>query len=111
MPYGPDDGTIAPVATLASLPFAPEIVLPVARFLCEEHPELSEAGGLSSGLNLTLADGTGRSWHSEGNFGIDQGIVVMMIENYRTQFFWNLMRRCGVIRSGLERAGFAGGWL
>jgi hypothetical protein len=34
-----------------------------------------------------------------------------MIENYRTEFLWNLMKRCSYIREGLRRAGFTGGWL
>lgn len=46
-----------------------------------------------------------------GYYGLDQGIVVMMIENYRSGLIWNLMRSCSYIASGLRRAGFAGGWL
>ena len=111
VPYGPDDGTVAPAAALASLPFAPEIAFPAIRHFCEQHPELVQAGGLSSGLNMTFVDADGRSWHSEGNFGLDQGIAVMMIENYRTQMYWKLMRQCPVIRAGLRQAGFTGGWL
>jgi hypothetical protein len=34
-----------------------------------------------------------------------------MIENYRTGFIWQLMRRCPYIVDGLRRAGFRGGWL
>jgi hypothetical protein len=41
-------------------------------------------------------------------FGIDQGPVALMIENYR---IWSLMRRCPPIVAGLRRAGFTGGWL
>jgi hypothetical protein len=111
VPYGPDDGTVAPAAALASLPFAPEIVFPAIYYFCEQHPELAEAGGLASGLNLSFVDANGRGWHSEGNFGLDQGIAVMMIENYRTEMVWNLMRQCGVIRTGLRAAGFTGDWL
>ena len=50
-------------------------------------------------------------WISEGRFGLDQGLVVLMIENYRSQFLWNLTRECGYFRTGLRRAGFTGGWL
>jgi len=85
--------------------------MPAVRNFCEAYPELAEAGGLASGLNLTLRDAQGRAWHSEGNFGLDQGITVMMIENYRSEFYWKLMRGCPVIRAGLARAGFSGGWL
>jgi hypothetical protein len=42
---------------------------------------------------------------------LDQGIVVMMIENYRTGLIWSLMKRCPYVVAGLRRAGFSGGWL
>jgi len=45
------------------------------------------------------------------NFGIDQGPVVLMIENYRTELLWNIMRRCPAVVAGLRRAGFSGDWL
>ena len=51
------------------------------------------------------------AWGSPGNFGLDQGIVVMMIENHRTELIWRLMRACPYIRAGLRHAGFRGGWL
>jgi hypothetical protein len=35
----------------------------------------------------------------------------MMIENYRTQLIWRLMRACPYLTTGLRRAGFRGGWL
>ena len=50
-------------------------------------------------------------WVTPFHFGIDQGPVVLMIENYRTALLWNLMRRCTAIVTGLLRAGFSGGWL
>ena len=42
---------------------------------------------------------------------VDQGPVVLMIENYRTGLVWDIMRRCPYVVAGLRRAGFAGGWL
>lgn len=50
-------------------------------------------------------------WVSPYHFGIDQGPVVLMIENYRTGLLWNIMRRCKPLVIGLRRAGFSGGWL
>jgi hypothetical protein len=50
-------------------------------------------------------------WVSPHHFGIDQGPVVLMIENYRSGLLWNIMRRCKPIVTGLRRAGFSGGWL
>ena len=52
-----------------------------------------------------------RGWISEGFYGLDQGIVVLMIENHRTGLIWKLMRSSQIIRAGLKRAGFEGGWL
>ena len=50
-------------------------------------------------------------WISKGYYGLDQGPVVVMIENYRTGFLWELMKKCPYITDGLRRAGFKGGWL
>jgi len=66
---------------------------------------------LPSGFNPTLAESGTSGWVSDGYFGLDQGIVVLMIENYRSQLIWKLMRECPHIRNGLRRAGFKGGWL
>jgi hypothetical protein len=45
------------------------------------------------------------------DYGLDQGPVVLMIENYRSGLVWQLMRECPSIVTGLRRAGFTGGWL
>jgi hypothetical protein len=96
---------------LASLPFAPEIVLPALRNMVGRYPEMAPGLQLASGFNPSLAGPDERAWVSPGHFGLDQGIVVMMIENYRTQLIWRLMRACPYLTTGLRRAGFRGGWL
>ena len=111
VPYGPDDGTIAPCASLASLPFAPELALSALRQLCARYPEMTRDSKLPSGFNPTLSGEGPNGWVSEGYFGLDQGILVLMIENYRSGLIWKLMRRCPYIGDGLRRAGFTGGWL
>ncbi len=111
VPFGPDDGTLSASSVLASLPFAPEIVLPTLRNMMARYPEAFPEGRLSSGFNPTLTAADGRAWVSEGRYGLDQGIVLMMIENHRTQFFWRLLGRCQYITKGLRNAGFRGGWL
>jgi hypothetical protein len=113
VPHGPDDGTIAGWAALASLPFAPEIAWCAALNMLQRYPEMLSTQRYASGFNPTLAGaaaGPG-AWVSAGHFGLDQGIVVMMIENYRTGLIWRLMRDCPYVRTGLRRAGFRGGWL
>ncbi len=113
IPNGPDDGTIAPWAAVASLPFAPEIVLPTIEYINREFPEMTSKYGLKCSFNPTFTEaGQGANgWVSQGYYGLDQGPIVLMIENYRTGFFWRLMRKSTYLAYGLRRAGFAGGWL
>ncbi len=111
VPYGPDDGTLGGWAALASLPFAPEIALCAARNMLQRYPEMLSAQQYTSSFNPTLASADRGAWVSAGHFGLDQGIVVMMIENHRTQLIWRLMRDCPYVGTGLRRAGFRGGWL
>src|SRR4029434_974213 len=106
VPDGPDDGTLAPGAVAASLPFAPEVVIDTLRELVRAYPSLRSEYGLRTSLNPTFGD-----WVSPLNYGLDLGPIVMMIENHRTGLPWNLMRRCPYIWRGLRQAGFAGGWL
>jgi hypothetical protein len=111
VPFGPDDGTMAPSAVIASLPFAPEIAWAAVRHLLERYPGLVRDGRLPSGFNPTLEDAGPDGWTSEGHFGLDQGLTVLMLENYRSGLIWSLMRRCRAVGTGLRRAGFRGGWL
>ena len=111
VPYGPDDGTLSGWAAVASLPFAPDIVLRTAGVMLDRYPEMLSDQQYTSSFNPTLARADRRAWVSAGLFGLDQGIVLLMIENHRTQLVWQLMRNCRPIRTGLSRAGFRGGWL
>ena len=111
IPYGPDDGTLAPWAVATSLPFAPEIVLPSLRRLNEDYPEMISEYGFKCSYNPTFNTDGRKGWVSKGYYGLDQGPIIMMIENYRTDFIWHLMQSCPFIVTGLRRAGFRGGWL
>jgi len=111
VPNGPDDGTLAPWAVVASLPFAPEIVLPSIKYFDETFPEMTSTYGFKCSFNPTFTEVSGKGWVSKGYYGLDQGPIVLMIENYRSGFLWRLMRRCPYISDGLRRAGFTGGWL
>jgi hypothetical protein len=113
IPYGPDDGTLAPWAVAGSLPFAPEVVLPSLTRINQDFPEMTSEYGFKCSYNPTFTSGSGnrKGWVSKGYYGLDQGPIVMMIENYRSGMLWRLMRRCPYIVSGLRRAGFRGGWL
>jgi hypothetical protein len=113
-PFGPDDGTVAPWVVVASLPFAPEIVIPTVRSLASvKLGGHHRPYGFRCAFNQTfhVDDSTSAWWVTPYQFGIDQGPVVLMIENYRTGLIWNTMRRCPYVVAGLRRAGFTGGWL
>jgi len=107
VPYGPDDGTLSGPATLSSLVFAPEIALPAVRELLRLRPDGRTVH--ASGFNAT-ANAPG-GWISTGESGLDQGLIVLMVENFRSELPWRLGRRNRWLRSGLQRAGFQGGWL
>ena len=113
-PYGPDDGTLAPWAVVASLPFAPEIVLPTIQNY--ERMQLMEAQeyGYKATFNPTFPVAQPKhecGWVSPYHFGVNEGPIVIMIENHRSGFLWSLMRQYPYLVTGLQRAGFTGGWL
>ncbi len=111
VPYGPDDGTLCVPAMLSSLPFAPELALDGVRVALSRHPNVLDSGRLATAVNPSLRHADGSAWVSSGHFGLDQGIVLMMIENYRSGLPWRLMRGCTCIHAGLRCADFRGGWL
>ena len=116
-----DDGTLAPTAALASLPFAPELVIPTTHAL---HRQFGEHGygryGFLDAFNpsfeypgklLTGKIVPEQGWFASDYLGIDQGPILAMIANYRSDFIWRVMRKNPHIVRGLQRAGFKGGWL
>ncbi len=113
VPYGPDDGTLAPWAVAASLPFAPEIVMPALRHMRSAYSGITKEDGALRSFNPTYpaADGSVSGWVCPDLYGLEQGPVVLMIENYRSGLLWRLMRRCDPVVTGLRRAGFRNGWL
>ena len=112
-PYGPDDGTLAPWAVVASLPFAPEIVLPTLDNYERMHLNEAQEYGYKATFNPTFPVTPEHEfgWVSKYHFGLNQGPIVAMIENHRSGLLWSLMRQCPYLVTGLRRAGFSGGWL
>jgi hypothetical protein len=64
--------------------------------------------GFKCSFNPTFSTAANKEWISKGYYGLDQGPIVLMIENYRSGFLWRLMRRCPYIVDGLRRDGFFG---
>lgn len=106
-----DDGTIAPTAIAASVPYAPDIVIETLKVWREKRPELWGDCGFHDAFNPSFDESKPSGWVDPSFLGIDQGPIVIMIENYRSGFLWNLMKKNQVILQGLKKSGFHGGWL
>ena len=116
-----DDGTLAPTAAAGSMPFAPEITIPALISMREKYgSDLFADYGFIDSFNPTLDIDVasraghvtrGAGWFDTDYLGIDQGPIIAMIENYRSDLIWRTMRKNPYIIAGLKRAGFTGGWL
>ncbi len=101
-PNGSDDGTIAPTAAGGSMPFTPEYSVPTLRYFYSHYrPFIWTAYSFRDAFNLTAG-----AWYGTDELGIDQGPIVIMIENYRTQRVWQLFMQNPEVERGLQRAGF-----
>jgi hypothetical protein len=107
-PFGPDDGTISPWAVVASLPFAPDLVCETIRHATEHlTPGGKHRGGFDASYNSTfLGKDNPQHWASPWRFGLNEGPIVLMIENYTSQLMWNVFMRSPFVIAGLRRAGF-----
>jgi hypothetical protein len=116
-----DDGTLCPTAAGGAVPFAPEIAIPALYAMRHKYGDaLFKQYGFLDAFNPTFTavgqEQTGtvdraRGWFDVDYLGIDQGPILLMVENHRTGFVWEVMRRNPHIMRGLRRAGFSGGWL
>jgi hypothetical protein len=116
-----DDGTIAPTAAGGSIPFAPEETIAALKAMRDRYGEhVFRSHGFVDAFNPTLdreipleqgrvVPGVG--WFEDDYLGIDQGPIVLMIENHRSGLIWRLMKKNPHVVRGLCRAGFTGGWL
>jgi hypothetical protein len=97
-----DDGTIAPTGSIASLAFAPEIVFPTMRALYDRYAAkgLWKKYGFVDAFNPTVG------WYDDEYVGIDQGPIVIAIENYRSGLVHKLMMQDELILRGLDALGF-----
>ncbi|MEW6509813.1 MAG: glucoamylase family protein [Bacteroidota bacterium] len=97
-----DDGTLVPTAPVSSIPFAPEIVMPVIRNMWNNYrTQLWTPYGFRDAFNIGL------NWWDTDIIGIDQGPMIIMIENYRTGKVWERFMRSAEVQRGLQAAGFA----
>jgi hypothetical protein len=113
-PLGPDDGTISPWGVVASIPFAPEIVIDAVRHAIQRLELKGHSSyGFDASFNSTYPEKSSNrhGWVSPWIFGLNQGPIILMIENFQTELIWQTTRKCAYLAEGLRRAGFRGGWL
>lgn len=105
-PEGFDDGTIAPTAALSCLPFLPRLVMATARGWLKNRPELFSMHGFADAFNPTFDSSKPSGWVDPERIAIDQGPIVLMIENYRSALIWQVMRRDPALRRALKLCDF-----
>ena len=97
-----DNGTITPTAALSSFPYTPEYSMQAMRYFYESHGnKLWGKYGFKDGFSES------ENWYSDAYLAIDQGPIVVMIENYRSGLLWNLFMKIPEIQNGLNKLGFS----
>lgn len=97
-----DNGTIAPTAALSSIPYTPEESMRALRyFYYVLGDKIWSDYGFMDSFNLS------KKWFSNSYLAIDEGPIIIMIENYRSQLLWNLFMQSEDVQRGLKRLGFS----
>ena len=101
VPDGPDDGTVSPTGAICSITFTPELAISAARDLYAKlGTKLWGTYGFANAFNID------RNWYGPDVIGIDLGMALLAIENYRTGLVWSLMNSFYSIAPAFRAAGF-----
>lgn len=96
-----DHGVIAPTGAIASMPYLPAEAMETVRYFYEDlGADLWGPYGFFDSFNRS------REWVAGSNLAIDQGPIVVMIENHRSGLLWELFMSCEEVQAGLARLGF-----
>lgn len=96
-----DHGVITPTAALSSFPYTPKESMAALRYFYEERGnQLWGKYGFYDAFNDS------KNWVAESYLAIDQGPIVVMIENYRTGLLWDLFMEIPEIQEGLKKLDF-----
>lgn len=109
-----DDGTIVPTAAGGSIPFAPKACINALYTMKQRFGNnLYQEYGFKDAFNLTYKTGNEQqeNWFNKDYIAIDQGPILIQLENYQTGLIWDILKNNKYIVRGLKRAGFKGGWL
>ncbi len=96
-----DHGTISPTAALSAFPYTPEYSMQALRhFYYDLGPKIWGEYGFVDAFNET------KNWQAKSYLAIDQGPIIVMIENYRSGLLWKLFMSCPEVQGGLKKLGF-----
>jgi hypothetical protein len=96
-----DNGTISPTAALSAFPYTPDKSMKALRhFYYGLGDKIWSEYGFVDAFNET------QNWYAKSHLAIDQGPIIVMIENYRTGLLWKLFMSCSEIKGGLNKLGF-----
>ena len=101
-----DVGVIAPTAALSSFPYSPSESMKALKFY---YYILGDK--IFKEYGFTDAFALKDTWFADSFLAIDQGPIIIMIENYRTGLLWNLLTSCPEIKSGMRNLGFTAPYL
>ena len=96
-----DHGTITPTAALSAFPYTPEYSMQALK-----HFYYDLGDKIWSEYGFVDAFNEGQNWYATSHLAIDQGPIIVMIENYRTGLLWNLFMSCPEVKNGLKKLGF-----
>ena len=100
-PTGPEDGTVSPTGAIASLPFAPVYAQDAAQAMYTQHGDrIWGRFGFSDAFNVDA------NWYDPDVIGIDLGMALLSIENYRTGLIWKLLASHPATTRAMKQAGF-----
>lgn len=104
--YISDDGTIAPTAVGGSIAFAPDIAVPALEYMKQHYgANIYNKYGFVDAFNPSYIK-NGHYWVDTQQLAIDQGPILLMIENWRSSFVWNIMKKNIHLQNALKNAGF-----
>jgi hypothetical protein len=96
-----DVGVIAPTAAISSLPYTPEQSMTALKFYYFIlGDKLWKEYGFVDAFSLY------QLWYADSFLAIDQGPIIIMIENYRSGLLWNLFMSCPEVKAGMTKLGF-----
>ncbi|MFA6321412.1 MAG: glucoamylase family protein [Candidatus Omnitrophota bacterium] len=104
-PFGDayDNGTITPHAIAGGMPFTPKESLDTLKYLAAYH------GIMTMGkYGFTDAFNQKKNWSAREYLGIDQGVIVLMIENFRTGLIWKYFMKNKYVQDAMRKIGFVG---